>query len=517
MRLSAGFFRLASNIYSIPPGKERDSNFEMHLVKRVTSGSVSRSRSFASSLNGNDGDQTSDAEDGGLDIDDEILLSPRKDQGKSVSSARGETPAPSIIAHTSFDAYFIQSSKPSKTSNNVFSSLLPPLSADEYATAIASSSSDPHLSERIKKLEESHSSLFPRYLIELLEGFGLLFYGYGSKRSVLNKFATTFCAKKGHVVVVNAFQPSFALRDLLSSVENVPGVTSLPLPSSSVETQARRIYDFFLAPSDPSAATPAPLFLIIHNIDSPALRTSKARSCLSLLASHPRTHIAASIDHINAPLMWSSSDLFAYPPSSASPRSVPYLGASGDSKRSSTWLWHDLTTLAPYTFETAFSNRSSISGATTLNSTSSRQTNDISSLAMGTAAGAITESAAQHILASVTEKAKKLFALLARMQLAAIEELSAPLPETNSKAPQAAAAYQQNDMSQFATSYSTLFTTSRDNFIATNDTAFKSLLGEFRDHGLVLFAGLGGGAGEVLWIPMRKERLVRIVDGLGDV
>ena len=65
------------------------------------------------------------------------------------------------------------------------------------------------------------------------------------------------------------------------------------------------------------------------------------------------------------------------------------------------------------------------------------------------------------------------------------------------------------------THWGMLFSAARDNFIATNDTAMHSLLGEFRDHGLVLSAAQGGpGNGEVLWIPLRKERLLKILKSL---
>ena len=110
----------------------------------------------------------------------------------------------------------------------------------------------------------------------------------------------------------------------------------------------------------------------------------------------------------------------------------------------------------------------------------------------------ISESAAQHILASVTQKAKKMFKLMATKQLAVMEE------DGEGKT--------QDDFERYGISYDTLFTSVRDNFIATNDTAMRTLLGEFRDHNLIVGAGTGGA--EVLWIPMRRERLNKIVKGL---
>lgn len=44
------------------------------------------------------------------------------------------------------------------------------------------------------------------------------------------------------------------------------------------------------------------LFLFIHNIDGPTLRTDKAQDFLSRLAAIPNVHMVASVDHNDAPI-----------------------------------------------------------------------------------------------------------------------------------------------------------------------------------------------------------------------
>jgi len=44
------------------------------------------------------------------------------------------------------------------------------------------------------------------------------------------------------------------------------------------------------------------IFLILHNIDGLALRSSKVQTILSMLASVRGLHIIASVDHVNAHL-----------------------------------------------------------------------------------------------------------------------------------------------------------------------------------------------------------------------
>ncbi|KAJ3778606.1 origin recognition complex, subunit 2 [Lentinula raphanica] len=382
-----------------------------------------------------------------------------------------------MIVQTAFDAYFTQMASRAQTSTNVYSSLIPPLSAEEYTTASASFGPQKIKSELLTS-EASRTSLLQRILLELQEGFNIICYGYGSKRTLLNDFAVQSCSNLGNVVVVNAFQPHFGLKDLLSCIEKIPGIDSLPLASSSVENQTRRIYDFYA-----KSTTKLHLYLIIHNIDSPALRFPKAQSCLSMLALNPKIHIVASVDHINAPILWSSSEISAR-------KDAVEEEADVFARRGFSWLWHDMTTLTPYDFELSHADRSSISGVW-----GSARKRD----ATQNGASMITETAALHVLASVTAKAKKLFTLMAEKQLEAIAAATNPGPA--------------DDLQQYAIGYDALYQSARTDFIATNDTALRALLGEFRDHDLVVGAQQGS-SGEVLWIPMRKERLAKLLKTL---
>ncbi|KAF8881778.1 origin recognition complex subunit 2 [Infundibulicybe gibba] len=405
------------------------------------------------------------------DLDD-ALSSPRKGKGRGHTD--GQT---NIIVQTDFDAYFTQSASRSQTSSNVFSALVPPLSAEEYSEAIRSISTGPKPIQP-RSSSSSCASLFRQLLLEMFEGFNLLLYGFGSKRRLLNQFASEHCTRAGFVVVANGFQPSFTLKDLLSSIEKVPGITDSELSSTTIENQVKRIYEFFSLPNQTSH-----LFIIIHNIDAPAFRAPKSKLAIASLALSSRIHIAASIDHINAPLLWSSSEQSTRKPGSYK---------VGDTHaRGFAWLWHDLTTLAPYDFELAWVDRSSLTDA---HGGSTRKKTDGMAAQNATA---MSETAALHILASVTQKAQKLFVLMGTRQLQSADDVGSA-----------------TDMQQHAIAYDTLFNAARDNFIATNDTALRSLLGEFRDHGLVIAAPAGGGGGEVLWIPLHKEKLTRLLGHL---
>ncbi|KAK7064634.1 origin recognition complex subunit 2 [Favolaschia claudopus] len=393
----------------------------------------------------------------------------------SDASERGVNDDKRVIVQTTFDAYFALSAAKASTSSNIFSSLIQPLSAEEYAE---SNILDPPGTKPLRSsilVEPARSTLFSRWLCELAEGFNLLCYGFGSKRQLLNDFASQRCSKLGHVVVVNGFQPDLTVKDMFNAIENIPGISALSLSSTTAEGQARRIYDFFSQP----ARKRRHLYLIIHNIDAFFVRTPKVKACLSLLALHPSIHVVASIDHLNSPLLWSSSEACARKDQATADGKTPLRGYA--------WLWHDLTTLAPYDFELSFADRTSITGALT----SRKQRADVA-----TVGAAISETAAKHVLAAVNDRAQKLFNLMGQRQLAAID-----VGDPN-----------VDGLREFSVPYDVLFPLARENFLAVNDTAMRALLGEFRDHGLVLSAQASGG--EVLWIPLRKERLSNVLKSL---
>jgi origin recognition complex subunit 2 len=61
--------------------------------------------------------------------------------------------------------------------------------------------------------------------------------------------------------------------------------------------------------------------------------------------------------------------------------------------------------------------------------------------------------------------------------------------------------------------------TARDRFIAREEDRFNALLGEFRDHGLVVVAELDpdGRTGRWAWVPLGKSAIERILDEMKDV
>jgi origin recognition complex subunit 2 len=441
----------------------------------------------------------------------------------------------SLVTLTSFDAYFHHTSRPSRTSSNIFSQLVQPLSLDEYAASLsrsfyphpfpfplpssAPSSRQSQTGQPLGGEEETatahHRAYIPRYILELAEGFNLLFCGFGSKRRALNDLARACaCAHTtrayscyAHVLVLNGFLPSFSARDIFAALARLPGAPQ------SVEDVAQ----FLTAEPPPASTSPSSsssssssvqkprqqrrrrLVLVVHNIDAPALRSPKVRALLNALVSIRGVQIAASIDHINAPMIWTSTEFL-----------------------SRKWLWHDLTTLASYDVELAAADPASLRGGAPTTATAAAATALMrvggESMNVGGGGGGgggvmMTETAARHVLVAVTQRARKLFMLMGRRQLDGLADNAGAgaggVGVVEPTTPAGAV--------EVAVPYDTLFNLARDNFVATNDTALRALLGEFRDHGLVVTVGTGVmGSGEMLWIPLRKERLTKLLDGLAE-
>lgn len=401
----------------------------------------------------------------------------------TVEGADNHLSGGNVFAKTSFDNFFLHSSKPSRTSTNVFSSNTVPLTAEQFEEATSNhigSFAPPALAQL------TYTSRFSRFQLELIEGYNLLLYGAGSKRKTLNEFALYLNHKwDAHILVINGFSPHLTLKDILASLEGMSRVLS-PISDNSLDGRLSRMLSHFTSQSSEAPR----LCLLIHNIDAPLFQTTRLRTFLSTWASASRAHIVGTVDDIASPLSWSLRESVAL-------KSSPLTSGSSNASSASgcAWLWHDITTLQPYDYETMFADRSSLVGASRNNLKTQRTTGDQLTNTKNTA---ISEVAARHILVSVTQKAKRLFLLLAQKQLQTMDDGDTML----------------QDPQRLGTEYPTLFNLARDNFIATNDTSLAALLSEFRDHGLVVSAPQGG-SGEVLFIPVRKKALLTITADLG--
>ncbi|XP_036400591.1 origin recognition complex subunit 2 isoform X1 [Megalops cyprinoides] len=217
-------------------------------------------------------------------------------------------------------------------------------------------------SEEISRLNKEHEKHFSRWMWQLQLGFSVLLYGLGSKRALLEQFRTSMLSDSAHLVI-NGFFPSITLKSILNSItgEVLEHEGNFRTPMDQMDFIVKTLRQ------DPEFH----VYLLIHNIDGPMLRAERTQQTLGQLASLPNMHLLASIDHINAPLVWDQSKMSQF-----------------------NWLWYETTTYLPYVEETSYENSLLVQQS-----------------------GALALSSLTHVLRSLTPNARGIFRLLAEFQL----------------------------------------------------------------------------------------------------
>lgn len=220
----------------------------------------------------------------------------------------------------------------------------------------------PSFSTEIGQLNQQHERLFDKWILQLRLGFNIVLYGLGSKRDLLEKFRTTMLQDSIHVVI-NGFFPGISVKSILNSITE--DVLSHMGTFQSVLDQRDWIINRFKEDSS------LELFLLIHNLDSQMLRGDNSQQILGQLSSLRNVYLIASIDHLNAPLMWDHAKQSLY-----------------------NWLWYETTTYSPYTEETSYENSLLVKQS-----------------------GSLPLSSLIHVLRSLTPNARGIFRLLMKYQL----------------------------------------------------------------------------------------------------
>lgn len=340
-----------------------------------------------------------------------------------------------------YERYFQDLHGSSKTSNNTLSKLQV-LEPQEFHE-ILENAPKKHEYE-IQELSILHKQNFPQWYFELQSGFNLVFYGYGSKRNLLNEFAQSSLTN-GPLIVVNGFFPSISIKDILLKI--TAGALRISTPTGQINDHVKFICDYF-ASEDREYES---LYIVVHNLDGPNLRNERTQMALSTLASSSNIHLIASVDHINAGLLWDNVKASKF-----------------------NWIWHDATTFDDYLVETSFENSLLI------------RTSEL-----GGARGA------KFVLDSLTSNARGVFKILAEHQLTEMEIANMETKGNDS----------------VGLTYNQYYQKCREGFYVSSDIALRSELTEFRDHKLISTKKNLDGT-EVFYIPLDKSTLLGIIEQL---
>jgi origin recognition complex subunit 2 len=454
--------------------------------------------------------------------------------------------ASKFVTISSGDAYLTHAAAVTKTSDALLSNYVDPaFTLSSYADALQtydSTTSNPRLVQHREKLAtgvDQFWNQFPRWKDELDQGFNIILNGFGSKIAVVNRFAEEM-SRVGNVILVKGYDGDASLPDIIEALERLIKNEENELDSdaeddfrgnasgrkgkgkerekdivpvvigsvqvSAIENRVRKVCNRMMISGSTSSKRKA-IYLIIHNIDGPVLRSAKTISLISLLAAQPRIHLIASVDHIRSAL------LFPISLATARPSSTP---SASDSQcidsRALNLIYHEVTTLTPYTVEIASSALLSRLFPPSIFPAST-------SLHDGSSSSSLAQSA-QHVLRSVSSRSRKLFNLLAELQLSSLSTLASSvarsilLTSTNQTTPSPLVATLTSVLKQRA----------RDEFIASSDDQVEMLWNEFMDHGVFrkgVIAPVGSGeeveGGSWVWIALGRDELNEVVEAVEEL
>ncbi|ORX85777.1 ORC2-domain-containing protein [Anaeromyces robustus] len=374
------------------------------------------------------------------------------------------------IENAGYEQYFQNlHNKKNITSNNTLSKL-PILDHKEYLELLKKTPKK-HTTE-IKKLVSFHENDFQQWYFELVMGFNLAFYGFGSKINLLTKFAKEML-NDSPVFVINGFSPAVSVKSVLNGISEQ--ILKYSGVLGSVQEQISRIEDYFTNEKRKIKK----LFLLIHNIDGINFRNDKSQTTLSLIAAIPNIHVIASVDHINASFLWDNIKVYRY-----------------------NFIWHDITTFESYTIETSFENSFML------------QKNQLDARGV------------MHVLSCLTSNGRKIFRVLAEHQIIAEAEdmdrnegisggdkdslLSTTTTNNNNNNNNNNTSHSSYE--SLGLSHSAYYNLCLEKFLVSNETTFRTQLTEFKDHKIIYRKVTANS--DVYYIPLSATTLSEILENI---
>lgn len=425
-----------------------------------------------------DEDDAADGEDGLLP-EPETPVKRRRGRPKGSTRKRSPTPPQDLPPH---ERYFWQNRTGSnKTSDNRLPSNAL-LTHDEYFQQMQTNE-DSHQDER-DFLLSLHSRSYEQWLFELGNGFSICLYGYGSKRQLLNNFATHISSTQElppKIVVINGYVAGITIRDILTTIAEVllPKHLQLPVQPAGLLEVILEALSTKTAPSTSKkkASTSSPpsnnqILLLLNSIDSPHLRKPANQSILARLASHPSISLLATADTINFPLLWDAPQ-----------------------RSNFRFLFHDCTTFAPYAAELDV-----VESVNELLGRSGRRLGGKDGVAF--------------VLRSLPSNARSLFRVLVAEQVAAAADED-DLEGQASGGADMDERERAGEVGGDGVEYRLLYRKAVEELICTNENGFRTLLKEFYDHQMVESRRDALGS-ERLVVPFRREELETLLEELVD-
>ncbi|KAL1860142.1 Origin recognition complex subunit 2 [Paecilomyces lecythidis] len=388
---------------------------------------------------------------------------PKRGRGrpKGAKNKRSPTPEGELPPH---ERYFFQNrAGPPRTSNNNLSKLSL-LTHEEYFEKLAQYE-DPHKEEK-EFLVAVHHRSFPQWNFELHEGFNICLYGYGSKRGLTQQFADWHYKQSPSpptIVVVNGYTSGISVRSIFATI--VGAVMGADTPSK-LGAQPAEVLDL-LQSALQSRSRGTPITVLINSIDAPPLRRGASQALLARLAAIPSIHLLATADTPNYSLMWDIGvrDQFNF-------------------------VFHDCTTFTPYEAE--------LNVVDEVHSLLGRKGRRIGG-----------KEGVGFVLKSLPENARNLYRVLLTELLSTMGEGAVSDDEDDGGEARRGGGPGEEPGIEFRT----LYQKAAEEFIASSEMMFRTLLKEFHDHQMIT-SRMDGSGTEILGVPLSREEMEGVLEDL---
>lgn len=391
----------------------------------------------------------------------------RAGRPKGARNKRSPTPEGELPPH---ERYFFQNrAGPAHTSNNTLNKVSL-LIHEEYFEKL-SKYADPCRLEK-EFLLDLHRRSFPQWDFEFDQGFNICLYGYGSKRRLLQSFADWVYHKHSSstpsIVIVNGHTPNISIRSIFATIATAVLGSDLPSKLGSQPIEVLELLQSVLK----SRSSQEPITVLINSIDAPPLRRAVNQALLARLAATPMIRLLVTADTPNFLLMWDINLCDQY-----------------------NFVFHDCTTFGP--FDAEFDIVEEVHGIL------GRKGRRIGG-----------KEGVGFVLKSLPENAQNLYRLILTELISMMDEghnsddeldgngqgTSGPDGDGNAK-------------DETGIEFRMLYQKATEEFIASSEMMFRTLLKEFHDHQMIT-SRMDTSGMEILGVPLSRQEMEGVLEDL---
>lgn len=387
----------------------------------------------------------------------------RAGRPKGAKNKRSPTPEGELPPH---ERYFFQNrAGPAHTSNNTLNKVTL-LTHEEYFDKF-SRYADPCMREK-EFLLDLHCRSFSQWDFEFDQGFNICLYGYGSKRKLLQFFADWLYQRHSSaspsIVIVNGHTPNISIRSIFATIATAVLGADLPSKLGSQPVEVLELLQSVLK----SRPSQEPITVLINSIDAPPLRRAVNQALLARLAATPMIRLLATADTPNFLLMWDINI-----------------------RDQSNFVFHDCTTFAP--FDAEFDIVEEVHGLL------GRKGRRIGG-----------KEGVGFVLKSLPENAQNLYRLLLTELITMMDEGHNSDDEVDGGGHDAPG---ESTRDEIGIEFRMLYQKATEEFIASSEMMFRTLLKEFHDHQMIT-SRMDSSGMEILGVPLSREEMEGVLEDL---